>query len=99
MLDVLFVNPDSSSAAYQGLAKEYSAIEPPTWCLLLAESCRSRGFTPAILDCDAERLSLAKSIENIKDRAPKLIVFVIYGQNPNSGTTGNLRTSRLEISR
>lgn len=62
MLDVLFVNPDSSSAAYQGLAKEYSAIEPPTWCLLLAESCRDRGFSTAILDCDAERLSLENSV-------------------------------------
>ncbi|MEC7488231.1 MAG: radical SAM protein [Pseudomonadota bacterium] len=95
MLDVLFVNPDSSSAAYQGLAKEYSAIEPPTWSLLLAESCRARGFSPAILDCDAERLSLAKSVKKIKNWAPKLIVFVIYGQNPNSGTTGMIGAVQL----
>ena len=95
MLDVLFVNPDSSSAAYQGLAKEYSAIEPPTWCLLLAESCRDRGFSTAILDCDAERLSLENSVKKIKDCAPKLIVFVIYGQNPNSGTTGMIGAVKL----
>ena len=43
-LDVLFVNPDSSARAYQGLANLYSAIEPPTWALLLAESCRAKGF-------------------------------------------------------
>ena len=29
-LDVLFIHPDSSAQAYQGLAETYSAIEPPT---------------------------------------------------------------------
>lgn len=86
-MDVLFVNPDSSAKAYQGLAKVYSAIEPPTWALLLAESCRSKGFGAGILDCDAERLSLEQSVQRVEDAAPRLVVFVIYGQNPNSGTT------------
>lgn len=86
-MDVLFVNPDSSAKAYQGLAKVYSAIEPPTWSLLLAESCRSKGFGVGILDCDAERLSLEQSIQRVQDLKPRLVVFVVYGQNPNSGTT------------
>jgi len=87
MLDVLFINPDSSLKAYQGLAETFSAIEPPTWALLLAESCRSKGFEVSILDCDAEKLSAEQSIDRIKMLKPKLIVFVVYGQNPNSGTT------------
>lgn len=86
-LDVLFVNPDSSAKAYQGLAAVYSAIEPPTWSLLLAESCRSKGFGVGILDCDAERLTLEQSVRRVKDANPRLVVFVVYGQNPNSGTT------------
>jgi len=86
-LDVLFVNPDSSAKAYQGLAAVYSAIEPPTWALLLAESCRSKGYGVGILDCDAERLTLEESVKRIKDADPRLVVFVVYGQNPNSGTT------------
>ena len=86
-MDALFVNPDSSAAAYQGLAALYSAIEPPTWSLLLAESCRSKGFGVGILDCDAERLTLEESVSRIEELAPRLIVFVVYGQNPNSGTT------------
>lgn len=86
-MDALLINPDSSSSAYQELAKQYSAIEPPTWALLLAESSRSKGFEVAILDCDAERLNLEQSIERITYLKPKLIVFVVYGQNPNSGTT------------
>ncbi len=86
-MDVLFINPDSSAKAYQGLAKVYSAIEPPTWALLLAESCRAQGFGASILDCDAERLSLEQSIRRVSDIRPRLVVFVVYGQNPNSGTT------------
>lgn len=86
-LDVLFVNPDSSVKAYQGLAMTYSAIEPPTWSLLLAESCRSKGFGVSILDCDAERLTLDQAVTRVREANPRLVLFVVYGQNPNSGTT------------
>lgn len=86
-MDILFINPDSSKQAYQELAITYSAIEPPTWSLLLAESCRSKGFDVGILDCDAERLSLNSSVQRVIDSKARLTVFVVYGQNPNSGTT------------
>lgn len=94
-LDALFVNPDSSLAAYQALATTYSAIEPPTWGLLLAQSCRAKGFGVAVLDCDAERLSLQAAVARIEEHDPRLVVFVIYGQNPNSGTTGMIGGTRL----
>ena len=94
-MDAFFVTPDSSLKAYQGLAKTFSAIEPPTWSLLLAEACRSKGFDVGILDCDAERLSLEASVERIKDAAPRLLVFVLYGQNPNSGTTSMIGALQL----
>ncbi len=86
-MDVLFINPDSSLKAYQDLAKLYSAIEPPTWALLLAESCRSKNFHVGIMDCDAEKLTVDESLIRIELLKPRLIVFVVYGQNPNSGTT------------
>ena len=95
MVDVLFVTPDSSLQAYQDLAKVYSAIEPPTWSLLLAEACRAKGFSPAILDCDAERLSLEESVKRINDTKARLVVFVLYGQNPNSGTTSMIGAVKL----
>jgi radical SAM superfamily enzyme YgiQ (UPF0313 family) len=94
-LDVLFVNADSSLQAYQGLAATYSAIEPPTWALLLAQSCRAKNFGVAILDCDAQRLPLNVAVERIKEANPRLVVFVVYGQNPNSGTTGMIGASVL----
>jgi anaerobic magnesium-protoporphyrin IX monomethyl ester cyclase len=86
-MSVLFINPDSSSKAYQDLAEVYAAIEPPTWSLLLAETCRSKGFDVGILDCDAEKLSLHESVQRVIDSKARLVVFVVYGQNPNSGTT------------
>ncbi|HRK37698.1 MAG TPA: radical SAM protein [Burkholderiaceae bacterium] len=86
-MDVLFVNPDSSAKAYQDLAKIYSAIEPPTWALLLAESCRAKGYGVGLLDCDAEKLSLEAAVNRVGEAAARLVVMVVYGQNPNSGTT------------
>ena len=94
-LDVLIVHPDSSSKAYQGLSAVYSAIEPPTWALLLAQSCRSKGFGVAILDCDAEKLSLERACQRIADAQARLVLFAVYGQNPNSGTTSMIGASEL----
>jgi len=105
-MDVLFINPDSSAQAYQELSKVFSAIEPPTWSLLLAESCRSKGFSVEILDCDAERLSLKEATDRVNKSSALLVVFVVYGQNPNSGTTSmigafelakSLKKSNLEV--
>jgi len=86
-LDVLFVNADNAAAAYQGLAATYSAIEPPTWSLLLAQSCRAKGYGVAILDATAEGLTHEQAVTRIAEMTPRLVCFVIYGQNPNSGTT------------
>jgi radical SAM superfamily enzyme YgiQ (UPF0313 family) len=86
-LDVLFVTADSGLIAYQQLSRTFSAIEPPTWALLLAESCRSKGFGVGILDCSAEQLSPAEAVRRIDDADARLVCFVVYGQNPNSGTT------------
>lgn len=84
-LDVLFVSPNTIYS-YQNLGV-FRAIETPTWSLLLAESCRSKGHSVAILDCDAEELTPEQAVERIKYLSPRLVCFVVYGQNPNSGTT------------
>ena len=94
-MDVVFINPNSSAKAYQDLALIYAAIEPPTWALLLAQACRSKNFKVSILDCDAERLSLHDSLLRIEEVKPRLICFVVYGQNPNSGTTSMIGATAL----
>ena len=94
-LDVLFVEADSSKKAYQGLSNVYSAIETPTWSLLLAQSCRSKGFGVAIMDCGAEKLTDEEGIKRIADLNPRLVLFVGYGQNPNSGTASMIGIERM----
>ena len=56
-MDIVFINPSNATNLYQGLADKLSAIEPPTWALLLAESVRSQGFSAAIIDANAEKLT------------------------------------------
>ena len=95
-LDVLFIEPNCSKEAYQMLSDNFAAIETPTWSLLLAQSCRSVGYEVSILDAAAERLTDDECLKRIEKLNPRLIVFVLYGQNPNSGTTsmiGAYRTS------
>lgn len=86
-LDLLLVNPNSARKNYQALADKYSAIEPPTWSLLLAGAAQARGYSVQILDCDAERLTPEQAVARIKDAKPKLVAAVSFGQNPNSSTT------------
>ena len=94
-LDVLFVEADSSRSSYQALSKRFSAIETPTWSLLLAQSCRAKGFGVAILDCNAERLDDETAVQRIREANPRLVCFVLYGQNPNSSTANMAGSTRL----
>src|SRR5207253_4532290 len=87
--------PNSSAKAYQALANIHSAIEPPTWSLLLAQATRAKGFAVAILDCDALRLTDEQAVDQISYLNPRLICFVLYGQNPNAGTTSMIGATSL----
>ena len=85
-MDVLFICPGDASEIYQDLATDYSSIEPPTWALLLAESCRSKGFKVGLIDVNAERIPNKTVVERILEIGPRLLCFVVYGQNVNAGT-------------
>tara|TARA_R110001583_G_scaffold187345_2_gene348626 strand:- start:6423 stop:7955 length:1533 start_codon:yes stop_codon:yes gene_type:complete len=84
-LDVLFISPNNSKI-YQKLSSKYSAIEPPTWALLLAESCRSVGYTVGLIDLEAEPISEEALWDKVSSINPRLVCFVVYGQNVNAGT-------------
>ncbi len=94
-LDVLFVHPNGSPIIYQELAKDLSAIEPPIWCGLLANHVRTKGFSTQILDCEANKLDLSSSIQEIKNYNPRLIVLVVYGQQPSASTQNMVGASLL----
>jgi len=95
LIDVCFVIPSSAKKAYQKLSDVYSAIEPPTWALILAQSLKVKKYTSVILDFDADRKTLDESVQLIIETKARLIVFVLYGQNPNSGTTLMIGASEL----
>ncbi len=86
-LDCLFLVVSSSKKSYQKLSETYSAIEPPTWALLLAQSMRADGNEVGILDANAEGLSEDNIYQRILKLNPRVICFVVYGQNVNAGTT------------
>ena len=48
-VDICFLIASSAKKSYQKLSENYSAIEPPTWALLLAQSCRSSGFKVGLM--------------------------------------------------
>ena len=96
--DILFVHPNASQLIYQDLSKDHSAVEPPIWAAMLANHCRSRGYSTAILDCEAEKLNSQLSVNSIIDSKARLICFVIYGQQPSASTQnmeGAIKTSQL----
>ena len=94
-MDVLFIIPNSSKKIYQNLANNFSAIETPTWALLLASSMRRYNYSCEILDCDALRLNEEEAIEQINSSKCRLALFVLYGQQPNQGTFLMYGASRL----
>ena len=94
-MDCLLVHSNSAKRAYQNLSNKFSGIEPPTWSLLLAESCRSKGFEVKILDCCAENLSNEEAVKRIDELKPRVTLFVVYGQNPNAGTTSMIGAKEL----
>ena len=66
-MDVCFLVASSAKKSYQKLSETYSAIEPPTWALLLAQSCRSINFKVSIIDANAENLSNEQKDNFLKD--------------------------------
>jgi len=84
--DVCFLVASSSKKSYQELSKTYSAIEPPTWALLLSQSCRSMNYKVSIIDANAENLSNEKVLKKINEKKPRILCLVVYGQNVNAGT-------------
>ncbi len=89
------MHPNASEIIYQDLAKEYSAVEPPIWAALLANHVRTRGFKPEIIDCEAMAYSDDIVVHHIKAINPRLIVMVVYGQQPSASSQNMQGAVRL----
>jgi len=86
MTDILFVHPNASEKIYQGLAKNNAAIEPPIWAAMLANSVRTKGHQPEILDAEVEGLDYLSAAKRITEYKAKVVCFVVYGQQPSASS-------------
>lgn len=85
-LDILFVHASAPKLIYQFLAEEHSGIEPPIWAAMLANSVRSIGYSTAILDSEAERLTVKETVDKIVEYKARIVCFVVYGQQPSASS-------------
>ena len=75
MIDATFIIPNNAAGIYQSLSSKFAAIETPTWALLLAQSCRSKGFKVSIIDTLAENLSDKDTLKRIEKFKSKKYYF------------------------
>lgn len=86
MTDILFIHSNAAGKIYQGLASKHAAIEPPIWAGMLANSMRLVGVNVAVLDAEAEQLTYEQTVTRIIDYKPRIVCFVVYGQQPSAST-------------
>lgn len=85
MIDCLLIAPGNSPQIYQELAPQYAAVEPPIWAGLLANALRKNHAKEVqIIDIAAQSPIMLKAI--IEDTNPRLVVVVVYGQQPSAST-------------
>lgn len=85
-LDIVLINPGDRRQIYQGLAEDFSAIEPPFWTAVIATYLRNAGFNVAILDANAEGLSPQETAAKVKELQPLLSAVIVYGSQPSAST-------------
>ena len=84
MIDLLIISP-SSAGLYQDLKKDFSAKETNIWAGLLANAVRPNHIV-MFYDLEVERPDPNEFYNKVKTINPKLVLFVVTGQNPNAST-------------
>lgn len=85
-LDVVLINPGSRARIYQALGKSLTAIENPVWAGLIATFVRTKGYSAAIVDAEADELTPEQTASRVNDLDPRLAVVVVYGHQPSAST-------------
>ncbi|MFA5104887.1 MAG: radical SAM protein [Candidatus Margulisiibacteriota bacterium] len=95
-IDILFVRPGNQKKVFGDLGVDLAAIEPPIWAALFAAFLRDKGYSVAILDCEAENLSPEESAERIAKTVPLLVAYIVTGNNLSS-SVWNMLPAREHI--
>ncbi len=80
MTDLVLVNPNNR------VPSPYAAIEPPLWLGLIAGD-RLYTSKVAIVDAEAEGLTIEETVTRVKELNPKEILIVVMGNNPSVSST------------
>jgi anaerobic magnesium-protoporphyrin IX monomethyl ester cyclase len=85
-LDLLLINPGCRELVYQALGTEFSAIEPPLWCRLIAGYVMDRGYSVDILDGETANKDTETIGREAVERGASLIAVVVFGHQPSAST-------------
>jgi anaerobic magnesium-protoporphyrin IX monomethyl ester cyclase len=86
-LDLLLINVGGTrKRIYQGLARDFSGIEPPSWVALTAGFTRKEGYEVNALDANALNLDYQETVEEIERQNPRFTGIIVYGQQANTST-------------
>lgn len=86
MADIVLIHPDAARAIYQGLADDLAAIEPPTWCRMIAGWLRSHAVDVEIIDQEAEGLTPDEVRARVVKSGAPLAAIVVVGHQPSAST-------------
>lgn len=93
-VDVVLINPGNRIQVYQNLGKDLSAIEPPTFTLLVARYLQNKGLSVVMIDQPAmEDGSPEKIAQEVEYLNPALVGVFVYGYQP-SASTQNMPAAR-----
>ncbi|MFA5095955.1 MAG: radical SAM protein [Candidatus Omnitrophota bacterium] len=84
--DIVLINPGDKKQVYQGLAGDYSAVEPPFWIAVIASYLRDQGCNAVIIDANAENISARETALKVKGLSPLLAAVIVYGSQPSAST-------------
>jgi len=93
--DVVLINPGDRKQVYQGLAKDFSAIEPPFWIAVLAAFLRNNELSVEIIDANAENITPDIVAERVNDIKPYLSAVIVYGSQPSASTQNMTITGKI----
>ncbi len=85
-LDILLINPGDGEQVYQSLWENYSATEPPFWIAAIAAYLRNKKYRVAVIDANAEHITLGEISQKVNELNPRLSAVFVYGSQPSAST-------------
>lgn len=86
MIDFLIINPGNRKRVYQSLGNNISAIEQPTYALLVATYLKKKGYTVKVIDIPATSYTDGELVNLVESYNPTLIALYVYGYHPSAST-------------